>query len=171
MEIDFRAQIPEAVHQFEGGGFPHIIDVRLVSEPEHEDAAAFDRLAARVERFHGAVDDIFRHRAVDFAGQLDEAGVYAELAGFPCQIERIDRDAMAAEAGSGVERSEPEGFGGGGADHFPDIYVHGIGHDLQLVDQADVHRAEDVFEQFGEFGHTGRADRHDLIEGRAVEGD
>ena len=44
------------------------------------------------------VDDVVRHAGVDVAGQLDEARIEAALLRLPRQVERIDRDAVAAEA-------------------------------------------------------------------------
>ena len=57
-----------------------------------------------VEGLRQLADDVLGHGAVDLAGQLDEAGVQAVLARLPGQVERIDRDAVAAEAGAGVIR-------------------------------------------------------------------
>ena len=50
------------------------------------------------------VDDIARHGGIDLAGQLDELGGHAVLAGLPGQVERVDRDAVAAQARAGIER-------------------------------------------------------------------
>src|SRR5207244_5892642 len=58
-----------------------------------------------------AVDHVARHRGVDLTGQLDEAGPRSVLRRFPGQIERIERDAVAAEAGTGIERHEAERLG------------------------------------------------------------
>ncbi len=41
---------------------------------------------------------------VDLAGELDEPRRHRVLAGQPRQVERVDRDAVPAEAGAGVER-------------------------------------------------------------------
>lgn len=62
---DFRAEGGEAVHEFEGGRLAHVIDVRLVGEAEEQDATAFDGFAPVVEGDHGALDDVFGHRAVE----------------------------------------------------------------------------------------------------------
>src|SRR6266404_5283753 len=58
-----------------------------------------------------------------------------------------------------------------GMDHLVDVDVHAVGDDLQLVDQADVHRAVDVLEQLGHLRRAGRAHRHDLVHRAAVERD
>ena len=90
---NLRAESGEAVEQFEGRRLAHVIDIGLVGEAEDENPAAFDGFALVVEGDHGALDDVFGHRAVDLAGEFDEAGVNAEFAGFPGEIEGIDGDA------------------------------------------------------------------------------
>ena len=62
------------------------------------DARSLDRLACVVERVLHLVDHEVRHLAVDIAGQLDEARLDAGLLGLPGKIERIDGDAVAAQA-------------------------------------------------------------------------
>ena len=54
---------------------------------------------------------------------------------------------MSAEAGPRIERLETERLGRRRFDHFPDIDVHVREQHLELVDERDVHRAVDVFEQ------------------------
>ena len=71
--------------------------------------------------------------------------------------------------GPGIERHEAERLGLGRVDHFPDVDVHPVAHQRQLVDQADVHRAERVLEQLDHLGDAGRADRNDGLDRRAVE--
>ena len=97
---------------------------------------------------------------VDFAGQFDEARVDAVFACLPCQIERVDRNAVTTQSWSWLVGDEAEGFGGGGFDHFVDADAHFVGHDLHFVDQPNIHCAVDVFQQLGHFGHSGGADRH-----------
>ena len=71
--------------------------------------------------------------------------------------------------GPGIEGHEAERLGLGRVDHFPDVDVHPVAHQRQLVDQADVHRAERVLEQLHHLGDAGRADRHDGLDRGAVE--
>ena len=71
--------------------------------------------------------------------------------------------------GPGIERHEAERLGLGRVDHFPHVDVHAVAHQRQLVDQADVHRAERVLEQLHHLGDAGRADRDDRLDRRAVE--
>ena len=113
--------------------------------------------------------DVIRHRRVDFAGQLDEARREIVFARFPRQIERIDRDAMAAESGARIERHEAEGLGGRGVDHFPDVHAHAQAEHFQFVDQRDVDAAEDIFQQLGHFRGARGADRNHLGNDRRVD--
>ena len=52
--------------------------------------------------------------------------------------------------GPGLKRHEAVGLGRGGVDHLPDVDAHAVAEDRQLVDERDVHRAEDVLEQLGQ---------------------
>ena len=71
---------------------------------------------------------------------------------------------MAADPGPGPEGHEAKGFGGGRVDHLPGVEAHPLAEQGQLVDQGDVHVAEDVFEELGELGGIGRGE---LVHGRA----
>ena len=44
---------------------------------------------------------VLRHARVDLAGQFDEPRGQLVLAGQPAQVERVDRDAVPAQAGPG----------------------------------------------------------------------
>ncbi len=122
-----------------------------------------------VERLRRGRDHVVRHRGVDLAGELDEARVEVPLLRFPRKIERVHRDAVPAEAGSGIERLESEGLGLRCLDHFPDVDAHAQREQLQFVDQRDIHAAIDVLEQLGHL-RSGRArDRHDRIEDGAIK--
>ena len=70
---------------------------------------------------------------------------------------------------SRVERHEAERLGLRRIDNFPDIDVHAVAHQRQLVDEADVHRPERVFEELDHLGNARRTDRHDRVDGRTVE--
>ena len=123
-----------------------------------------------VEAVGDLVDDEVGHVGIDFAGQLDEAGAEVELAGLPGEIKRVDGDAVAAEAGAGIEGLEAEGLGFGGVDDFVDVDAHAHAELLELVDQGDVDAAVDVFEQLGHLGDGRAADRNHAAEDGAVQG-
>ena len=104
------------------------------------------------------------------ASSMNSVGL-AVLARLPGQVERVDRQAVAAHAGAGVEAHEAVGLGGRGVDDLPDVDAHPVAEHRQLVDERDVHRAEDVLEQLGQLGRLGPGDRHDLVADLAVERD
>src|SRR3546814_16919017 len=76
---------------------------------------------------------------------------------------------MTAEARPRIIGHEAERLGSGRADHLVNVDVELVGDDFHLVDEADVHRAVDILEQFREFGNLGRADRPDLVDRMAIE--
>lgn len=168
---DFSALGLEQVHEFESGRLAHVIHIGFVSEAHEQDAAAFDGFAPLVEGLENAMDDVFRHGFINLSSELDEAGVNAVFAGLPGEVKGVDGNAMATEAGAGVKGGVAKGFGGGGADDFPDIKSHAIGHHFHLIDKTDVDGAIDVFEELGEFGDLGGADRDDFFADTGVKGD
>ena len=85
-------------HDIQGGRLPEILDIPLVCHAQDVDVRSFHRLAGVVKRILDLIHHEVRHLAVDIAGQLDETGFDAGLLGLPGEIERIDRDAMAAQA-------------------------------------------------------------------------
>ena len=97
-----------------------------------------------------------RHRHVDVAGELDEPVHEPELARSPGEIVRIDRNAVTAHSRTGPEGHEPEGLGGSRINDFPDVEAHPLAQHGQLVDQGDVHVAEDVLQQLGHLGRVWR---------------
>jgi len=92
--------------------------------------------------------------------------VFARL---PSQVERINRDAVPAETGAGVEGHESEGFGGGGIDDVPDVDVHLLEDDFEFIDEGNIDGAEDVLGQLRRLGDAAGADRMDGIEGERVQ--
>ncbi|MCY1371440.1 hypothetical protein D9M69_585820 [compost metagenome] len=76
---------------------------------------------------------------------------------------------MAAQAGAWIIRSETEWFGSSSIDHLEDIDAHTVRDDFHLVDQTDIHRPMNIFQQLGHFRRLGGTDRHDLIDGMLVE--
>ena len=127
-------------------------------------------LHCSIEGGREILDDEIRHGDVDFAGQLDEAGAEVELAGLPGEIEGVDGNAVAAQAGAGIESLEAKGLGFGGVDDLVDIDAHAHAELLELVDQGDVDAAVDVFEELGHLGDGGAADGNGAAEDGAVHG-
>ncbi len=169
--VEFRAALLQQLHDFQRGRLAEVIDVFFVGDAEDQDLRTLDRFLAIVESGGDGLDHVIRHRGVHFAGEFDEARGEIVFARFPRKIEGIDRDAVTAEAGAGIERHEAERLGGRGVDDFPDVDAHAQAEHFQLVDQRDVDAAEDVFEQLGHFGGSRRADRNDLGDDRGVESD
>ncbi len=167
--LQFGAVVHELLDDLGSGRFTDIIDIGLVRDAEHEDARATDGLGNLVQRFGHARDDITWHLRVDLASEFDELGRIAGLFGFPGEIERVDRDAVPAEAGSGVERLKPERLGGGGVNDFPDVNAEAVEDDLEFIDQCDIDGAVDVFEQFGGFCDFGGLDAVDAFDDLGVE--
>ena len=64
--------------------------------------------------------------------------------------------------GPGIEGHVAERLGRGGLDDLPDIDAHAFEDHLELVDQGDVDRAEDVLQELGGLGDPGRGDRNRL---------
>ena len=79
---------------------------------------------AGIELVGEARDDVARHRRVDLAGKLDEARGELVFARLPGQVERVDRNAVPAEPGPGIERHEAERLGLRRLDHLPDVDAH-----------------------------------------------
>ena len=150
---------------------PVVVDVLLVREAEHQHPRQLHGLGLVVERLGHLRDDVVRHRGVHLAGQLDEARPDPVLGGLPREVERVERDAVSAQARAGVEGREAKRLRLGRFDDLPDVDTHLVERDLQLVDQGDVDRAIDVLEQLARLGDARRRDRNDLVDGRRVEGD
>ena len=167
---DVRAGVLEQLDQLHGGRLAHVGDIRLVGDAEHEDPRALERLArAVVERLRDARAAVVRHVLVDLAGELDEAGREVVLARLPREVERVDRDAVAAEAGARIEAHEPERLGVCRVDDLPDVDSHPIAQLGELVDERDVDRAEDVLEQLRQLGRLRGRDAMDGVDRGAVE--
>ena len=122
-----------------------------------------------VERAFDLFEAEVGHRLVDLAGELDELGREVVLARAPGQVERVDRQAMAAHARARLEAHEAERLRRGGVDDLPDVDAHAVREHRHLVDERDVDRAEDVLEELRHLGDLGGADRHDLRADRRVD--
>ena len=145
------------------GRVPIVLDVGLERHADDPDPCTPDRPSAVVQRLGHQVDHVARHRQVDVTGELDEAVHEVELASPPRQVVRVDRDAVAADPGTGREPHEPERLGRGRVDDLPDIETHPLAQQRELVDERDVHVAEDVLEQLGHLGRVGRRHRDHAV--------
>ena len=76
-----------------------VADAALVARAQDQDPRALDRLGHVVERLLDPLDAVVGHVLVDLAGELDELGRHVELAGAPGEVERVDREAVAAHPG------------------------------------------------------------------------
>ena len=150
---DLGAGVLEQPDQLDRRRLARVGDVRLVRDAEDEDLRAGERALARVVQRLG--DDRpaeVRHRLVDLPGELDELRVEAELARLPREVEGVDRDAVAAEPGAGLEGHEAERLRRRCLDDLPHVDVHPVAELCELVDERDVDRAEDVLEELRELG-------------------
>src|SRR5688572_13978052 len=112
---------------------------------------------------------MLRHGAIDLPRQLDEARFEADLLDLPREVERVDGNAVAPEAGTRIERHEAKWLRGCGLYDFPDTDAQPIAHHGQLVDHADVHGAERVLEQLHHLRYFGRTHFHHGVDGRTVQ--
>ena len=109
------------------------------------------------------------HRRIHFAGELDEARGEIVFASLPGQIVRIDRDAVAAEAGAGIKGHEAERLCGGAIDNFENVKVHAQAKLLEFIHERDIHAAENIFEQLHHFGGARGADGNHFRDDLRVE--
>ena len=111
-----------------------------------------------------------RHSGIDFTGELNESGDATNFLRLPCEVEGVDRNAVATKSWAWIERHESERFGASGGDYFPDINVHVCEHGLHFIDKRNVDRAEDVLKKFGCFSHFGAGNKVRLADHAAVQG-
>src|SRR5450759_5697218 len=159
---DVRSPPVQLLEHFERRGLTKVTDVLLVGDAKYEHMRATHRSTDRVERKRYLIHDVARHGIVDLARRLDKLQVDIVLLGFPRQVERIDGDAVSADARSRVERHEAIWLSLGSFDDLPDIHVHLFAQDRKLVDERDVDEPEGVLKQFGHLGCPTRADGIDL---------
>src|SRR5260370_24940858 len=94
------------------------------------------------------------HGSVDLTGQLDEACMTIKFPCLPGQVERVDRNAVPAQAGPGIERHETKRLSLCCFNNLPDVDSHRSIDELQLVYQGNVHAAEDILQELGRFGNA-----------------
>src|SRR6266581_2640995 len=126
----FCAAFAEQVHQDVTGRFAVIVDIRLVCQSEDENFGATNRFLLGIERISHAMYHMLRHLGVDLASQFNETRMFTVLARLPCEIERIDRDAVTAQTRTWIEGHEAKRLGFRRFDDFPDVNSHGGVNDL-----------------------------------------
>ena len=84
---------------------------------------------------------------IDLARGADQRGMIG------CAVDDepgINRDAMAADAGAGLQDVDAR-VAVGEPDDLPHIEPHLVGNNRQFIGKGDVHVAEGVFDQLGHF--------------------
>src|SRR3546814_17452714 len=109
-------------------------------DAQRQHTATVKCLALSIERRDDAVNDILRHRGVHLAGTFDEARVDAEFARLPRQIDRIDRNAVAADARTRKISGEAERHRLRAIDVIEAAEPHPARDELKLVDPPKIKR-------------------------------
>ena len=105
---DISATGQQPLHQDHRWRLPGVVHIPLVCDRQHQDLGPVDRLPLLVERLTHPRNHIIRHLRVDLPGQFDKLGTQPELPSPPAQIERIDGDAMASQAGARIKCLKPK---------------------------------------------------------------
>src|SRR5262249_15882714 len=150
--------------ELERGALPHIVNVLLISQAEDENTRASKSFAqATVDRLRQFGDAQMGHSRIDFTSKFAKPGRDVVFAGFPGKIEGVNRNAVAPEAWSRIERHEAKRFGFCRLDHLPDVDAHGGENSLELVHQGDVDRSKDIFSELDGFSGFQRGDWNCLV--------
>src|SRR5437879_4884127 len=112
---------------------------------------------------------VFGHSCVYLTRKFDEARVLAILPRFPCEVEWIDWNTVAAKTRPGIERHKPKWLRLGRFNDFPDIDAHGAVNELQFVDQRDIHTPENILQQLRSFGDARRRDWYKCVDRLAIK--
>src|SRR5262245_61268382 len=110
-----------------------------------------------------------RHGGVDFSGKLNEASGEVIFLRLPREIKRIDWNTVPAKPGARIKRCVSERFRAGRVDDFPNVDAHAFAEQLEFVNEGDVHRTINVFEQLHHFRRPRRRNRNDAINDLAVK--
>jgi hypothetical protein len=146
---------------FDRRAFAEIVDIGLEREAEARDARV---RMLRHEHFGGA-DDMRGLREIHFARGADQAAVVGRAMD---EEPGVDRDAMAADAGAGLEDVDAR-VAVGEADHLPHIDAHMLGHHRQFVGKGDVDVAVAVLDQLHHFGGARRGGDAGAADELAIE--
>ena len=167
---DLGAPRLQALNHAQGRRLPIVVDVLLVGDAQHERLRPPHRLALPVEDAGRARGHPLGHRVVHGHGRLDHGGVEAVLARLPRQVVGVERYAVAAETGAGVEGREAVGLRLGGVYYLPHVDAHAVAEHAELVDEADVDVSVGVLEDLLHLGHgRARHARHAPLEHRLVD--
>ena len=165
-----RSRVPQQLDHLQRRRFARIRDVWLVRHAEHEDLRSLERpLSPVVQGLRDQRAAVVGHVLVDLAGELDELRVEAVFPRLPREVERVDRDAVAAEPGTGLEAHEAERLRRRRVHDLPHVDVHPVAELGELVDERDVDRAEDVLEQLRQLGGLRRRHPVYLVDRALVE--
>jgi hypothetical protein len=126
-------------------------------------------LFALVQGVHQRNHHVFGHGRIDFPGQFNEPRRKFVFARFPSQIERVDWNAVAAQARTRIEGGKAEGFRLGGLDHFPDVDTHPQAQQFQFVDERYVYGPISVFQDFGHLRSARGTNQVCLFEGPRIK--
>ena len=111
------------------------------------------------------VDHPFGLVVVDFPCGTDQAGLLGRAGDHE---PGIDRDAVTADAGAGLQNADP-GVTIGEADQFPDVDVVAIADDRELVGERDVDVTKGVLGELGHFGQASTGLEHLAAHELAIE--
>src|SRR5881628_1755498 len=106
----------QEIDDLERGRIARVGHVGLVSDAQREDAGIAYRAADVVEGVGHHLHDVGRHLGVDLVGERDEARLVPAQPHLPGKVVGIGGQAVTTEAGSRIERHEPERLGSGAAD-------------------------------------------------------
>src|ERR1035441_7137706 len=144
---------------------PYVIDIAFKSNAGHEYFGVAQTNWKVGNGFEYQILHVKRHGLVSFGGKRNEIRFEIVSARLPRQIKRVDQDAMAANSGSGIERHIAKWFRCRRIDNFPHIYsTHSVTKLRKLVDERDIDRPENIFEQLFHFGHFGTANCDDVCD-------
>ena len=156
-------------HDVNGRRFAHIVNIALVRNAVDMDLRTLDRFRMIVQSILDLGDHKVRHLPVDVASQFDKARLNPGLLRFPGEIERIDRDTVPAQTRSGIERHKAKRLSSRRFNHFPDIDIHAVAHDGDLIRQTDVDHAKRVFKQLHHLRNLRRTHRYHVFQSLLIE--
>src|SRR6056297_1072975 len=169
VDVDFEVVVLQRLDDVDDSGVSEVRAVFLEGEAQDEDfcAGAVDALPGhQLDQFAG---DVGAHAIVGAAAGQDHLRVEADVLRLVGQVVRVHADAVAADQ-AGAERQEIP-FRSRGLEDRAGVQAELAEQHRQFVDQADIHVALGVFDDFCRLGDPdilrfGRSRRND----RGVEG-